>query len=443
MADDFARSRFRRALSLSKLGARVAIGQGKRLIARDEADVHRELAATLVGELGKLKGLPMKIGQILSYMDGVVPEEYEAIYQDLLGQLRTHSQPMSAQAWRAVFEEELGRTPEEVFDSFEPEPIASASIGQVHRAVLDGVAVCFKVQYPGVAEATAADLENIETIVALMRRVMPKIDTRQMVHDFRDRLAEECDYRIEASYQRRFADIYRDHETLMVPGVIDHLSTRRILTTVFVQGVGLDSFVASASAAERDRAGAALYRFAFGSLLRHGLFHADPHPGNLLFDADGTGKLCVLDYGCVQPIDEAARRDIAALLRAALAGRGLEAPARLALGITEMDEATGAAVTEIVEHVLSPITNPQPHRFTRAFAADISRAVIEAKASLASRYVTRRGVFKADREGVMFVVRNLFGLATLWGTLEARGDFRALTRELLEESVDLRHDALL
>jgi len=435
MADDLERSRMRRAMRLSRLGARVALKQGRRLLSRDDSAVHAELARAVVDELGRLKGLPMKIGQILSYMDGVVPEEYAGVYREILGELRTTSEPMDAETCRAVLVEELGRPPEEAFDRFDPEPMASASIGQVHAATLDGVEVCVKVQYPGIAEATEHDLENIGALMGVMRRLMPTVDTRQMIEDFRTRLAEECDYEREASYQRRFAALYRDDPDLCVPEVVEARSTRRVLTTHRVGGRSLEAFVADATAAQRDRAGRALFRFAFGTLVRHGLFHADPHPGNLLFEADDRGRLCVLDYGCVQPIDAAARDDIASLLRAAIDGRPLAAPARAALGISSMDDATEAAVTRIVERVLEPILAPQPYRFTPGFAKGISRATIEAKQALAPRWLTRRGSFVAEREGVMFVVRNLFGLASIWGTLEARGDFRSLTRTMLEERV--------
>lgn len=431
MAKDIQTSRFRRALGLSKLGARLALKQGKRLVSRDESAVHREVAMALVGELGRLKGLPMKIGQILSYMDGAVPDEHRDLYQQLLGQLRTTSEPVAERAWREVFVAELGRTPEEVFDDFDPEPIAAASIGQVHRAVHHGREVCVKIQYPGIAEATRGDLENVEVVVSIMRGLMPNVDTRQMIEDFRVRLAEECDYRTEASYQARFADIYRGDPMLQVPEVVPELCTERVLTTRRVRGESLEAFVASATNRERDEAGRALFRFAFGTLLSNGLFHADPHPGNLLFRADGTGRLCVLDYGCVQPIDPAAREDLAALLRAALEGEDLAGPARRAFGIVEADPATEAAIVEITRRVLAPILEPQPYRFDRSFAAEITRAVTDAKMRLATKWLTRRGKFVAEREGVMFIVRNLFGLATIWGTLEAEGDFRELVRTLL------------
>ncbi|MGE0788350.1 MAG: ABC1 kinase family protein [Sandaracinaceae bacterium] len=436
MSQDIDSSRARRAFRMSKLGAKLALAQGRRLFARDEAAVHRELAEALADELGKLKGLPMKIGQILSYMDGVVPPEQEAIYQSILGRLRTSSIAIDEASWRGVIHEELGMAPEKAFDEFDPEPIARASIGQVHAAMFEGERVCVKVQYPEIVRATEADLENMEAIVAIVRRVMPSVDTRQMIQDFRDRLAEECDYRIEASHQRRFAAIYENDPDLLVPRVIDARSTQRVLTTRRIGGVSLEAFVASSSQAERDRAGVALFRFAFGTLLQHGLFHADPHPGNLLFMADDDGRLGVLDYGCVQPIDDEARRDLSALISAARAGRDLREPARRGLGIGAIDDESADAMVEIVRLVLAPILEPQPYRFTRRFASDITRAVTDAKMRLGPRYLSRRGSFEIERPGVMFVVRNLFGLATIWGQLEARADFRAIVDEMLAVQPD-------
>lgn len=432
MGDALKTSRMRRALGLGRLGATVALKQGRRLLARDETAVHAELARALVAELGELKGLPMKIGQILSYMDGVVPDEHQALYREILGELRTHSTPMRGDAWREVIEEELGASPEALFDEVDPEPIAAASIGQVHRAVLDGAPVVVKVQYPGIAEATQSDLANVDGLIGLMRTLMPNVDTRQMIEDFRARLAEECDYRIEAGYQARFAEVYADDPDVFVPEVVPERSGRRVLTSRFVEGRSLEAFVGEASRAERDRMGRALYRFAFGTLIQHGLFHADPHPGNLLFSADDRGRLCVLDYGCVQPIDAEACADIAALLRAAVEGRELGALAMNALGVSEVDDVTREATVRIVERVLAPVVEPQPFRFTPGFAMGISKAVIDAKLELSTRYLTRRGRLTFERDGVMFVVRNLFGLASIWGTLEAEGDYRALTSQLIE-----------
>lgn len=431
MTDELDRSRFRRAMRLSALGAKLALHQGRGLVSRDNAAVHAAVAELLVRELGKLKGLPMKIGQILSYMEGAVPEEQRAIYQKALATLRVRAAPLAPEVCLRVLEQELGGPPERLFDRFDPAPIAVASIGQVYRARLGEQEVCVKVQYPGIAEATDSDLRNIDSILALMRTVMPSVDTEQLVADFRDRLHEECDYLREAEVQHRFASIYAGDDALVVPVVIGSHSTARVLTTVYIDGIGLDEFVAVATPEERNRAGMALFRMAFGTLLEHGLFHADPHPGNLLFRSGPASKLGVLDFGCVQPVDPSARRDLARLLRAAIDGGDMVLPARQALGIDEIDETTEKVVVGLTRQVLAPIVAPQPFRFTRAFATDIAKSVVDAKMKLATRFLTRKGRIRLKREGVMFVVRNLFGLASIWGALECEGDFRALTQTLV------------
>ena len=127
-SDAFARGRFRRALNLSKLGAELAVRQAQRLVARDPAAAHRAVAETLAKELGAMKGLPMKIGQILSYMEGVLPEEYRATYQEVLGTLRVRAAPVDSAACLQILTDELGARPEQAFERFDPEPIASASI---------------------------------------------------------------------------------------------------------------------------------------------------------------------------------------------------------------------------------------------------------------------------------------------------------------------------
>ena len=429
--DALSTGRLRRALSLSKLGAELAVGQARRLVTRDPAAAHRLLAETLARELGSMKGLPMKIGQILSYMEGVLPEEHRAVYQQILGTLRVRATPLEGGVCLQILEEELGGPPEAVFERFDPTPIAAASIGQVYRAQLGGHEVCVKVQYPGIAQAVQSDLDNLDGIMALVRAVMPGVDTRALVEDFKARLHEESDYAREAAYQRRFHAIYQRDPDLVIPAVVDACSTRRVLTTRYLEGGPLDAFLADATAAERDRAGQALFRMAFGTLLRQGLFHADPHPGNLLFRCGPERRLGVLDFGCVQPVEDDARRDLASMLRAALDGRALIEPTERALGISEIDDDTRQVIAGITRHILAPILEPQPYRFTREGARALAKEVMDAKMKLAGKVVTRRARLGLERQGVMFIVRNLFGLASVWGALEAQGDFRAITEALL------------
>jgi predicted unusual protein kinase regulating ubiquinone biosynthesis (AarF/ABC1/UbiB family) len=431
---DIEQGRLGRALRLSRMGARVALQQGRALISGDPSAAHRDLARTLAEELGKLKGLPMKIGQILSYMEGVVPDEHRDTYREALASLRTRASPLGMVVCREVIEQELGTPLAELFDRFDPDPIAAASLGQVYRGSWQGREVAIKVQYPGIAEASTSDLANLDQIARLMRTLMPGIDTQELINDFRARLVEECDYHQEANHQARFAELLGDDPDLCVPEVIAERSTGKVLTTTFLHGITLDAFVADASQAERDRAGKALFRLAFGTLLQHGLFHADPHPGNLLFRVGPEQRLAVLDFGCVQPVDDHARRELVALIRAALDGQPLQGRVQAGLGLGALDPETEAMLVEITRHILQPVLAPQPFRFDRTFAQDIARRVIDAKTRLAPRMLTRRAWFEVERPGVMFVVRNLFGLASLWGELGSEGDFRALIEQILASS---------
>lgn len=199
---------------------------------------------------------------------------------------------------------ELGRPPRELFASFDPHPLAAASIGQVHAATLpDGRRVAVKVQYPGVEEAIRADLANTEllaTFFQLIFSVAPgllRMDVKAMAAEVADRIGEEVDYRIEAANQLRFADAHRGHPFIRIPEVVPELSTRRVLTMELVEGLRYAKAI-TAERSLRDRWGEAIFRFLLGNLALRGLFNTDPHPGNYLFHPDGT--VTFLDFGCVK-----------------------------------------------------------------------------------------------------------------------------------------------
>lgn len=432
---DLEPGRFARALQLSRLGARVAWTQGRAALSRDPAQAHRELAAALTDELGKLKGLPMKIGQLLSYMEGVVPDEHRDTYQQALATLRTAAAPLGLDLCQPAIEQQLGAPLSELFERFDPEPIAAASLGQVYRASYRGREVAVKVQYPGIAEATTGDLASLDRIVQLMRVILPKLDTRALVEDFRERLLEECDYRAEAEHQRRFSELLRDDPDLLVPEVVPERSADKVLTTQFVAGVPLSTFLTDTSPQERDRAGLALFRLAFGMLLRHGQMHADPHPGNLLFRVGPEHRLAVLDFGCVQPLDPTNRRALIELLRAELRGDDLRPYLRAGLGLAALDPTSEQLVIELTHHLLRPVTAPQPYRFDRDYAKEVARRVVDAKARLAPRMLTGQARLEVERSGTMMVVRNLFGLASVWGELASQADFRAVIEPMLVDPV--------
>jgi predicted unusual protein kinase regulating ubiquinone biosynthesis (AarF/ABC1/UbiB family) len=196
---------------------------------------------------------------------------------------------------RRVIEEELDEPLKDVFDEFEEEPIAAASIGQVYRARLtDGRQVAVKVQYPGVDAAVRADMQNLGLILRLLKRIAPGMDPKAIGEEIRDRIEEELDYELEASNQRALARIFRGHPFIHIPEVMGSLSRPRVMVSEFVEGTGFEA-LKDYPQDERDRMGEILFRFYFGCLYRHHQFSGDPHPGNSMLMPDG--RMAFLDFG--------------------------------------------------------------------------------------------------------------------------------------------------
>jgi serine/threonine protein kinase len=197
---------------------------------------------------------------------------------------------------RRVIEEDLEEDVADVFASFEEEPLAAASIGQVYRATLrdDGREVAVKVQYPGVASAVRADMQNLDMIMRLLKRMTPGMDVKAVAEEIRERIVEELDYELEAQNQRSLARIFAGHPFIKVPEVVTSLSRERVLVSEFVAGAGFEE-LQERSQAERDRIGEIVFRFFLGCLYRHRQFSGDPHPGNFQLLADG--RVAFLDFG--------------------------------------------------------------------------------------------------------------------------------------------------
>ena len=253
--------------------------------ARREIDTRFEMkTATKITEaLGEMKGALMKIGQMASYLDQGLPEHVRAV----LAELQHNAPPMSAELAAGVIISELGDSPDQIFAEWDPIPIASASIGQVHRALThEGNAVAVKVQYPGVAEAIASDLDNASLIFTGLGFLFPGLEQEAIVSELRQRLVEELDYDNEARNQDLFRTAYLDHPTIHVPRVFHEYSTAQVLTTELADGVHWDEML-TWSQDEKNLSAETLYRYAFGSLFRLAAFNGDPHPGNYLFRPGG------------------------------------------------------------------------------------------------------------------------------------------------------------
>ncbi len=257
---------------------------------------HIEAAEQIVDALGTMKGAAMKVGQVMSFLDvGLVPEEYQEEFQRKLAKLRDAAPTVTFKEMGRVIEQELDDPLDEVFAEFDQKPIAAASIGQVYRAKLhDGRAVAVKVQYPGVAAAVRADMQNLGMILRLAKRIAPGMDPKAIGGEIRDRIEEELDYELEAQNQRALARIFHGHPFIVVPAVVTSLSREKVLVTEFVEGIGFEE-LKHRSQEVRDRAGEIIFRFYFGCLYRHHQFSGDPHPGNSMLMADG--RMAFFDFG--------------------------------------------------------------------------------------------------------------------------------------------------
>jgi predicted unusual protein kinase regulating ubiquinone biosynthesis (AarF/ABC1/UbiB family) len=255
-----------------------------------------EAAEQIVAALGTMKGAAMKLGQVMSFLDvGLVPEEYRDEFQRKLAALRDAAPTVTFKEMRKVIEAELDDPIDEVFESFDEEPIAAASIGQVYRARLqDGRDVAVKVQYPGVAAAVRADMQNLGLILRLAKRIAPGMDPQAIGREISERIEEELDYELEAQNQRTLARIFRNHPFIVVPPVVTSLSRERVMVSEYVEGTGFED-LKTYSQEDRDRIGEILFRFYFGCLYRHGQFSGDPHPGNSRLMDDG--RMAFFDFG--------------------------------------------------------------------------------------------------------------------------------------------------
>lgn len=291
--------------AVKQFGTRAAnVTRGDEAAQKALARRQLETAKQIVAALGTMKGAAMKLGQVMSFLDvGLVPEEYREEFQRELAKLRDAAPAVSFKQMRRVLEDDLEEPVGRVFAEFDEQPVAAASIGQVYRARLkDGRDVAVKVQYPGVAAAVRADLQNLEMIMRLIKRMTPALDVKGVAGEIRERIGEELDYELEASNQRSLARIFRGHPFIVVPDVVGSLSRERVLVSEYVEGVGFEE-LKGYPAEQRDRIGEIVFRFFAGCLYRHRQFSGDPHPGNFMLLADG--RVAFLDFGLFKRIDAA------------------------------------------------------------------------------------------------------------------------------------------
>jgi predicted unusual protein kinase regulating ubiquinone biosynthesis (AarF/ABC1/UbiB family) len=413
--------RLGRFIKLAGVGARASVDmlstRGSEKVAERAAEV-----------LGNLRGLAAKLGQTASYVDGFVPETHRGIYEKALGALRTAAPHSSNQAIRALVEAELGRPIDELFQSWSDEPFASASIGQVHRAELpNGQAVAVKVQHPGIDRAIESDLSNVSLLEGFVGVLGPRaLNSGAVLEEVKTRFREELDYRLEAERQEQFRKLHADDPSIAIPSVIRERSARRVLTMDLVKGATLEE-AALASPELRRRYAETLWRFVFKGNLVGGMFNADPHPGNYLFQPDGS--VTFLDFGCIQPIAghrlEAARD----LHRAALR-RDEPAFHRAAAVILESKGGTYEAAATAYSRLCFEPVFASPFRITPEFASSLVSEIKTVKDQLFAKDKS----FVQLPSGMLFMNRLQFGFYSVLARLNVTVDYAEVERRFLTEA---------
>lgn len=409
---------------LAMMGVRSGAGM---LMNRKDGGAEQALEA-----LSTMRGLAMKVGQMASYVDGIVPEAHREKYATALRGLQAQAAHSAPAEIRARVESELGAPIDQLFSEWSDTPIASASIGQVHRARLLGVAgregeeVAIKVQHPGVDDALHADLQNAGLLETLIGTVGGKrLNSKAMLEVVRTRFREELDYVLEAQRLQAFSAVHEADPQVHVPRFVPERSSARVLTASFARG---RSFEEACHASEEERRvwAGVMWRFVFKSVLTRGLLAADPHPGNYIFQDEG--RVVFLDYGCIQAVDDVSRHNALVVHRAAIA----RDPNAFAAGVRHMvgtkpGPLEPSAIAYVREAFL-PLSE-SPYRITRKYAAglfDIMKSM--AKQSLA----VKEHEFFTMPADMLFVNRLQFGFYSVLARLDVEVDYAAIEREFVD-----------
>lgn len=302
--DKIPTSRFQRAGKFINTGAKVGGNYikyyGKRILSGedDQDGLQRSNADDIYSALSNLKGGALKIAQMMSMDQGILPKQYT----EKFAQAQYSAPPLSYPLVSKTFKQFFGKSPTELFDSFSKNAVAAASIGQVHQAEKDGKKLAVKVQYPGVADAINSDLRIVKPLVGTLFN----ISSRELDHyldEVKGRLIEETDYELELKRSEEISTACSHLENLIFPKYFPELSATRVLTMEWLEGEHLDRFLQTNPSQEmRNKVGQGLWDFYQFQIHELKQLHADPHPGNFLIKEDG--RIGVIDFGCVKVLGE-------------------------------------------------------------------------------------------------------------------------------------------
>ncbi|MEN8159789.1 MAG: AarF/ABC1/UbiB kinase family protein [Myxococcota bacterium] len=406
-------------------GARRALGAGASAAAGASALLSPGNAERLARRLSQMRGAAMKLGQLLSLESAdILPPEWA----EALATLRASADTMPVSQLRRVLGREYGTGWEARFREFDLEPVAAASIGQVHAATAaDGRELALKIQYPGVAKSIDSDVDNVATLLQASRILPVEIDVSGIVAEAKRQLKLEADYHAEAENLRRFRALVADEPMLWVPRVHDDLTTKRVLAMDFARGVPIEDLRDPGTPQERrNQAGALLQRLMFREIFEFRFVQTDPNFANYLVEPE-TGRVLLLDFGATREYAADFIAHYAELLRGVIRDdRQAVLDAAIDLGYLRADDPRERleAALDLMYLVCEPVRHEGVYDFARTTLAVRTR---DAGFDLAFK----KGFLRAPPPETVFLHRKLAGTFLLSGRIRAKVDVRAIVEPLL------------
>jgi predicted unusual protein kinase regulating ubiquinone biosynthesis (AarF/ABC1/UbiB family) len=410
-----------RVLATGKVAASALRLASRRALSADDGSVYAVIGENIARELDGMKGMAMKVGQILSYLDGTLPPETHAA----LRVLQKGATPVAFSSLVPVVEAALGAPIGRLFEWIDEEPIAAASIGQVHRARFAGADVAVKIQYPDVRATFESDLGRLEHLAGLAS-LATAVDGKALVAELRARILEECDYLREASSQRAFAARLAVDPDVVIPDVFLERTRATVLTTRFAPGMDFQRFAETSDAARRNAVARTLVRVSHRSFFALGALNADPHPGNYVFPPEGP--VVLLDFGCVRRFEPGYVERERHLARVVCDDdRARFRDALLATGIVSRpDRFDFGRHWELMRHQYQPYIEPR-FRFTRAYLQRLVDFGRPGEPNLRLLAIAPEWIWQQ---------RLVSGLHAILTRLDAEGPFRDAFRAALDEPLD-------
>jgi predicted unusual protein kinase regulating ubiquinone biosynthesis (AarF/ABC1/UbiB family) len=418
---------------LSRLGrmARLATGiaggmlaEGGRQIVQGRMPRASDLLLTpanarrLAEQLANLRGAAMKLGQLLSMDAGdLLPPQLS----EILSRLRADAQAMPRRQLEAVLLKAWGRNWERLFAEFSWQPIAAASIGQVHRAVtLDGRQLALKIQYPGVARSIDSDVDNVATLLRIARLIPESIDIASLLDEAKRQLRAEADYLKESEHLARFAVLLADDPAFVVPAVDATLTRREVLAMGFVPGQPVERMDVAAQAV-RDRIAELLFRLLFREIFDFRLVQTDPNFANYRYQEAG-GRVALLDFGATRRYSKRVSDGYRKLFRGALdRDRARLLAGAHAIGYFPEDIAVRhrEELLDLFELATEPLAYAGSYDFARS---DLPVRLREAGMVLSME----KGYWHNPPADAVFLHRKLGGMYLLAARLRARANLRRI-----------------